>query len=92
MVEDTITTTDITLDHVPALARRLHPVDQARLIARLAPTIEQVVTVSPASEQATPPPLRGLLADLGTAPSDSDITDVQYEMWSNFPDYICGCR
>lgn len=80
-----MTTTDITLDHVLALARRLRPVDQARLIARLAPTIEQVVAVSPASEPATLPPLRGLLADLGTAPSASDITDIQHEMWSDFP-------
>jgi hypothetical protein len=72
-----------TLDEVLSLARRLRPSDQARLIVRLAPTIEHLVdqresTSAPSSR----PRLRGLLADLGPAPSAEEITDVQREMWA----------
>lgn len=77
-----MTTADVTLDQVLALARRLRPVDQARLIARLAPTVEQLLQPPSAGPR---PPLRGFLADLGTAPSDADITEVQHEMWATFP-------
>ena len=78
-------TADVTFDTVFALAQRLRPSDQARLIASLAPTIEQLLnrieqpTVVPERS-----PLRGLLADLGSAPSDADITEVQQEMWKAF--------
>lgn len=78
-----MTTTDVTLDQVLALARRLHPVDQARLIARLAPLMEHLV---PQQQPSTGrPPLRGMLADLGVAPSDSDLRTIQREMWATFP-------
>lgn len=80
-----MTTPDVNLDYVLALARRLRPIDQARLIARLAPTIEQILPSSLVSEQTARLPLRGLLTDLGMAPSDNDIVDVQREMWSTFP-------
>lgn len=79
-----MTTTEVTLDQVLALARRLRPIDQARLIARLAPTMEQALIQPQLSEHVTHPPLRGLLMDLGRAPSETDITDVQREMWSSF--------
>lgn len=72
-----------TFDTVFALARQLRPSDQARLIASLAPTlehlldrIEQPIAVPERS------PLRGLLTDLGSAPSDADIMEVQQEMWN----------
>jgi hypothetical protein len=77
-----MTTTEVTLDQVLALARRLRPVDQARLIVRLAPTIEQILVQAQSTSGAARLPLRGLLADLGPAPLDSDITDVQREMWA----------
>jgi hypothetical protein len=80
-----MTTTEVTLDQVLALARRLRPADQARLIVRLAPTIEQLLVHAQPTSGASRLPLRGLLADLGPAPSDSDITDVQREMWATFP-------
>lgn len=80
-----MTTTDVTLEHVLALARRLPPLDQARLMVRLAPTIEQLLTQPQFSTDATRPPLRGLLADLGPVPSEADITDIQREMWATFP-------
>jgi hypothetical protein len=77
-------TTDVTLEQVLILARRLRPVDQARLIARLAPTIEQLLTQSQQFTPAARPPLRGVLADLGPAPSGADIAEVQREMWATF--------
>lgn len=78
-------TADVTFDTVFALAQRLRPSDQARLIASLAPTIEQLL--DRIEQPAVVPersPLRGLLADLGSAPSDADITEVQQEMWKTF--------
>ena len=80
-----MTTDEITLDQVLALARRLRPVDQARLIVRLAPTIEHLLAQPQASLETPRPRLRLLLADLCPAPSDSDITDTQREMWTMFP-------
>jgi hypothetical protein len=47
-----MTTTEVTLDQVLALARHLRPVNQARLIARLAPTIEQILTQPQLSDVA----------------------------------------
>lgn len=80
-----MTTAEITLDQVLALARRLRPVDQARLIVRLAPTMEHMLTQPQPSTSAARPRLRGLLADLGTAPSDTDISETQRDMWTTFP-------
>ena len=45
-----MTTTELpTLDGVLALAQRLAPADQVRLIARLAPRLEQLVAEPPAA-------------------------------------------
>ncbi len=74
-----------SFDTVFTLARQLRPSDQARLIASLAPTLEHLLdrieqpTVVPERS-----PLRGLLADLGSAPSEADITEVQQEIWKTF--------
>lgn len=70
-----------TLDDVFALARRLSVSDQARLIGRLAPLLAEAVE----GADETHPPLRGLLADLGSAPSAEDIDDVRHEMWASLP-------
>jgi hypothetical protein len=79
-------TSEITLDEVLALAQRLRPSDQARLVARLAPSIEHWLDqTEPATPPSRRPRLRGLLADLGPAPSDADITEAQREMWATFP-------
>jgi hypothetical protein len=74
---------DITFEQVLALAQLLPPVDQARLIARLVPVMEKLLDHV---EQPLSPrkPLRGLLADLGPAPSAEDIDEVQREMWASF--------
>ena len=77
------TVSEITFEQVFLLAQRLRPVDQARLVVRLAPKVEWLLMQV---ESTFPPlsriPLRGLLSDLGTAPSAEDIDRVQQEMWS----------
>jgi hypothetical protein len=75
----------ITLDQVLALARRLRPVDQARLMARLAPTVERVL--DQAEEPVSAPqrsPIRGLLQDLGPAPAAEEIDEARREMGASF--------
>jgi hypothetical protein len=75
--------THVTLDEVLALARRLPPVDQARLVARLAPMVERAL--DQAETPLLPPPrtpIRGLLQDLGPAPSAEEIDEVRREMWA----------
>jgi hypothetical protein len=80
-----MTTTDITFEQVFRLARRLRPVDQARLVARLAPAMERLVEqIDHAPAEQPRVPLRGLLADLGPAPSAEEIDEVQREMWASF--------
>ncbi|MEW6127129.1 MAG: hypothetical protein AB1757_08825 [Acidobacteriota bacterium] len=76
---------DSTFEQALAMAQQLPPVDQARLIARLAPAIEKFL------EHVEKPELperqvrmRGLLADLGAAPSTEEIDEVQHEMWASF--------
>lgn len=78
-----MTSTEVTLDQVLDMVYRLRPADQARLFVRLAPIVEQLLAELPTSASAARPPLRGLLADLGPAPSDADIAEVQQEMWAN---------
>ena len=78
-----LTMSEITFEQVFLLAQRLRPVDQARLVVRLAPKVEWLLMQV---ESTFPPlsriPLRGLLSDLGTAPSAQDMDQVQQEMWS----------
>lgn len=79
------TTDEITFDHVLDLAQRLRPIDQARLVARLAPKMESLLDqVEPMTTPQPRQSLRGLLADLGPAPSAEDIDEVQQEMWATF--------
>ena len=82
----TVMIEEIILDVVLSLARQLRPVDKARLVTRLAPDVEAVleknepmsVTPRPRSES-----IRGILADLGPAPSAEDIDEVRREMWAS---------
>jgi len=76
-------TSEITFDQVLNLALRLRPIDQARLVVRLAPRIELLVEqVESHSPNLVRKSLRGLLADLGPAPSADEIDGVQHEMWA----------
>ena len=80
-----LTANEITFDQVFALAQKLRPIDQVRLIARLAPKVERVLEQAEATETQPPrKPLRGLLADLGPAPSAEEIDEVRQEMWTVF--------
>ena len=76
---------EVTFDQVLSLAQRLRPVDQVRLVARLAPKVEWVLEqVEQTTIAQWHKPLRGLLADLGPAPSAEEIDEVQQEMWATF--------
>lgn len=80
-----ITADEVTFDQVFSLAQRLRPMDQVRLVARLAPKVEWMLEqVEPTTLVQTRRPLRGLLADLGPAPSAEEIDEVQQEMWATF--------
>ena len=59
-------------------ARRLTVEEQLRLREELA----QVDMAEPPKPKRS---LRGILADLGPAPSAAEIDEVQREMWRNFP-------
>jgi hypothetical protein len=78
-------TGEVSFEQVLVLAQRLRPVDQARLAARLLPVVETVLNqVAPANAPPVHQPLRGLLADLGKAPSAAEIDEVQRTMWAQF--------
>ncbi len=80
-----ISANEITFEQVLTLAQQLRAVDQARLIARLAPKVERLLEQIN-SEMSHQPrlPLRGLLTGLGPAPSAAEIDEVQQEMWATF--------
>lgn len=77
-------TMEVTYDQVLDLARHLPPSDQAQLISQLAATIKYSLEAQETSK--TPQQsLRGLLADLGPAPSAEEIDEARREMWGSFP-------
>lgn len=81
----TVASEEPTLEHVLKMAQRLQPQDQARLVARLAPILEQLAEqgeVAPPVKKRVP--LRGILADLGPAPSAEEIDEVRSDMWAGF--------
>lgn len=78
-------TNEVTFEQVLGLARRLRTVDQVRLVARLTPQVEMALVQMEEAVSALPrKSLRGLLADLGPAPSAADIEEIQREMWATF--------
>lgn len=81
-----MSTSDTTLEHILALAQKLRPADQARLVAQIATTIQRTLDESniPLSSSSRTP-LRGMLADLRPTPSAEDIDSMQHEMWATFP-------
>jgi hypothetical protein len=72
----------VTLEEVLVLVKKLSPVDQVRLIEQVAPEIERVLAVAPQGGRTS---LRGLLQDLGPAPSEEEIDEARRETWSHFP-------
>lgn len=79
----TVSDTAVTLDQVWHLAQQLRPPDRVRLVTRLAQTVEPLLDSESATARQTPrTSLRGLLADLGPAPSAAEIDEAQREMWA----------
>jgi hypothetical protein len=64
--------TEITLDQVLALAQRLSAIDQARLVVRLASKVERALEQAEPVTTSPRAPLRGMLAQLGSAPSAAE--------------------
>jgi hypothetical protein len=72
----------MTLEAVLNLVKQLSLVDKLRLIKLVVPEIEQeLVAECPTPRQS----LWGLCADLGTAPSATEIDEVRKAQWANFP-------
>jgi len=72
----------MTLEAVLNLVKQLSLVDKLRLIKLVVPEIEQELV----AESSTPrQSLWGLCADLGTAPSATEIDEVRKTEWTNFP-------
>ncbi len=65
------------------LVTQLSVMDKVRLIEVIAPQITQDLETTLAAPH--PRSLWGLTADLGSAPSMEDISEVRHEMWANFP-------
>jgi hypothetical protein len=72
----------VTLEEVLTLAKQLTTPDKVRLIKCLAPEIErELLGAQPRWRRS----LRGLCADLGTAPSAEEIDEARREAWASFP-------
>ncbi|MDX2039767.1 MAG: hypothetical protein SF097_00895 [Acidobacteriota bacterium] len=73
-----MSTAEITIDQILNLAQTLKPAEKEQLI---------VLLRTGASQSKSEPrrSLRGLLADLGPAPSAEEIDEAKREMWGNFP-------
>ena len=63
-------------------AKTLSVKEKAELVVRLSELLQAEIP-EPTIKQRTP--MRGILADLGPAPSAEDIDEVRREVWKNFP-------
>lgn len=72
----------MTLQEVLQLAKQLTPIDKVRLIQQLTPDLERELSQNKSKPKKS---LLGLCADLGKAPSESEIDLVRDEVWSKFP-------
>ena len=68
-----------TLEEVLKLVEQLSPDDKRRLVERVAPKIEQRELETPLKPRRS---ARGILADLGPAPSAEEIDEARREAWS----------
>ncbi|TVR73505.1 MAG: hypothetical protein EA415_07550 [Sphaerobacteraceae bacterium] len=71
-----------TLEDVMKLVEQLSPEDKRRLVERVSPEVGPDSMVEPHIPRKT---AKGLLADLGTAPSAEEIDEARREAWKNFP-------
>ncbi len=72
----------MTLQEVLNLAKQLSSLDKVRLIQQIAPDIERELIDNPPTPRKS---LWGLCADLGQAPSASEIDAARSEEWAGFP-------
>lgn len=72
----------ITLEQVLALAEQLAPVEQVRLVEKLAGQLVEHVRREDRTEFRS---LYGLWKDMGVDISEEDIDEARREMWGNFP-------
>lgn len=70
-----------TFEDVLKLVRQLSPVEQVRLIERIAPEIERELFVSRSTPGVS---LLGILKDLGPAPTLEEIDAARSEAWADF--------
>ena len=71
-----------TLAEVRKLALELAPQDKLTLIGDLS---QQLRTQYPPVNKPARRSLHGILAQLGTAPSEEDFKEARREAWKNFP-------
>jgi hypothetical protein len=71
----------MTLQEVLQLAKQLTPIDKVRLIQQLTPDLEQELSaIKPQPKKS----LLGLCANLGKAPSETEIDRTRNELWNSF--------
>ena len=71
----------MTFEAVLNLVKQLSLAEKLQLIKSIVPEIEQELVVLPLPRKS----LWGLCADLGIAPSATDIDEARREEWANFP-------
>jgi hypothetical protein len=72
----------VTLEEVLNLAKQLSLVDKVSLNEQVARQIKVDLQIPQPKPRKS---LYGLCADLGSAPSESEIDAVRREEWANFP-------
>ncbi len=73
---------NVTPDEVIALVMSLPPLEKIRLMEQLAASLQRDLAPKGKKPKRSS---RGLLADLGPAPSAEDIDEARREMWAGFP-------
>jgi hypothetical protein len=79
--------------HIDDLMRRIRrlPVAKRKKLEEMVRSLEegQPTAISAAAPDASPSvvprPVRGLLRDLGSAPSGDDVDQARRELWAGFP-------
>jgi hypothetical protein len=72
----------MTLEQALTVVEQLSPGDQLRLIERMVPGIQR--SISDVSLVKPRVSSLGILAHLGSAPSEEEIDEVRREMWAGF--------
>jgi hypothetical protein len=73
---------DPTLEDVLKLVEQLSPDDKRRLMERIAPEFDHILTREQRRARRS---LLGIAADLGPGPSEEEIYEARKEAWARFP-------